>query len=556
MASFTVPSSGAAGSAISVTDGTRNSGGGAAAPTTTAFYLSVNVTLGAEDILLGSRGVGAVAPGATETATTSLTIPPTTAVGAYYLVAVADVSDAVPEVTETNNMTLRQILIGGDAIVSVFTVPSTGAAGATIVVSDTTKSSGSGSIGATTTRFYLSTNPSLDAGDTLLAESRAVPPLESGASHSGSTTLTLPASIATGLHYVIAKADGNNEVSETSETNNSTPRTIAIGGDLVVSAVTAPASAASGSNITVTDTTANNGAGPTLASQTRFYLSTNAIFDSGDTLLAGGRAIDVLAGAASSTGASTLTLPPGLAAATYYLIAHADGDKTVPETSESNNTMQRAIQIGGDLIVAALTVPAKGGAGQPLTVTETTTNQGAAPVSASVTRFYLSVNASFDSSDTMIGSRDVPGLATGASSAVSTILTIPSTMASGTYFVIAKADADGGVVETSEANNTFDADRVDRQRPPHQRPVRDAQGGRGSVTRLQRHGDEPGWRRVESDDDTLLPVHQHDPQRRRCASRRWPRGARTGGRRDECGLDRRMAAGECGARRCVHHREG
>ena len=63
-----------------------------------------------------------MAPGATETATTSLTIPPTTAVGAYYLVAVADVSDAVPEVTETNNMTFRQILIGGDAIVSVFTV--------------------------------------------------------------------------------------------------------------------------------------------------------------------------------------------------------------------------------------------------------------------------------------------------------------------------------------------------------------------------------------------------------------------------------------------------
>ncbi len=454
IASFTVPSSGAAGSAISVTDATRNSGGGAAAPTTTAFYLSANVTLGAEDILLGSRGIGAVAPGVTETATTSLTIPPTTAVGAYYLVAVADVSDAVPEVTETNNMTFRQILIGGDAVVSVFTVPSTGAAGVTIVVSDTTKSSGAGSIGATTTRFYLSTNPSLDAGDTLLAESRAVPPLESGASHSGSTTLTLPASIATGLHYVIAKADGNSEVSETSETNNSTPRAIAIGGDLVVTAITAPASAAPGSNITVTDTTANNGAGATPASRTRFYLSTNAIFDSGDTQLAGGRAIDVLAGAASSADVSTVTLPTGLAAATYYLIAYADGDKTVSETSESNNTLQRVIQIGGDLIVAALTVPTKGGAGLPFTVSETTTNQGAAPVSASVTRFYLSVNASFDSSDTLFGSRDVSGLAAGASSAVSTTVTIPSTVASGTYFVIAKADADGGVVETSEANNT------------------------------------------------------------------------------------------------------
>jgi subtilisin family serine protease len=443
------------GGVISVTDGTRNLGGGTAAATATAFYLSLNASLSADDVWLGNRAVQAVAAGATDTATTTLTIPATTASGTYYIVATADASHAVAETIETNNTYYRQILIGGDAIVSTLTVPSGGAAGSTIVVTDTTKNVGGGSIGATTTRFYLSTNASFAAGDTLLAEGRTVAALEPGAVHSGSTTLTLPAPLTAGLYYLIAVADGNGDVLETAESNNATARALPIGSDLVVTAFTAPAAGAPASSITVTDTTANPGAGPAPGSQTRFYLSTNAAFDAGDTLLSGARSIAPLAGGANSTGTSSVALPAGLGPGTYYLIARADADHEVAETSETNNTMQRTIQIGGDLVVSALTVPAKGGAGQPLTVTETTRNSGAAPVGATVTRFYLSVNASLDASDTMIGSRDVPALAGGASSALSTTLTIPSTVASGVYSLIAKADADAGVLETSESNNTF-----------------------------------------------------------------------------------------------------
>jgi subtilase family serine protease len=384
-----------------------------------------------------------------------LTIPATTVVGTYYIVATADSSHAVAETTETNNTYYRQILVGGDAIISTLTVPSSGAAGSPIVVTDTTKNVGGGAIGATTTRFYLSTNASFDSGDTLLAEGRAVPALGSGALHSGSTTLTLPAPLAAALYYIIAVADGNNDVPETAESNNATARALAIGSDLVVSAITAPASGAPGSNITVTDTTANRGAGPAAASQTRFYLSANPVFDAGDTLLSGARPIAPLAGGVNSTGTSTVALPAGLGPGTYYLIARADADQAVAETTETNNTIPRTIQIGGDLVVSVLAVPAKGGAGQSLTVTETTSNPGAAPVIATVTRFYLSVNASLDGSDTMIGSRDVPALAGGASSPLSTTLTIPSTVASGIYSLIAKADGDAAVVETIESNNTL-----------------------------------------------------------------------------------------------------
>ena len=450
-----VNGSGGPGGTISVTDGTRNGGGGAALASATAFYLSPNVSLSADDVLLGSRPVQTVNPGATDTATTSLTIPATTAVGTYYIVAAADASNAVAETTETNNTYYRQILIGGDAIISALTVPASGAAGSTIVVTDATKNVGGGSIGATTTRFYLSTNASFDSGDTLLAEGRTVPMLASGAVDSGSTTLTLPSPLTAALYYVIAVADGNGEVPETAESNNALARAVAIGSDLMVTTFTAPASGAPASNITVSDTTANQGAGAAAESQTRFYLSTNAMFDAGDTLLSGARTVAPLAGGASSSGTSTVTLPPDLSPGTYYLIARADADQAIVETTETNNTIQRTIQIGGDLVVSAFTVPTKGGAGQPLIVSETTSNPGAAPVTATVTRFYLSVNASLDGADTMIGSRDVPVLGGGASSALSTTLTIPSTVAAGTYSLIAKADGDAGVLETNESNNAL-----------------------------------------------------------------------------------------------------
>ena len=455
-ATLTVPTAGAAGGTISVTDGTQNRGGGIAPPTATAFYLSANATISADDALVGSRAVPTLAVGATDTATTTLTIPATTAVGSYYLIAMTDAGDHVPETYETNNTNYRLIQIGGDLIVTSLTVPATGAPGSAIVLTDTTKNQGAASLGASTTRYYISTNPTLDAADTLLPLGREIPPLDAGVSHTGSITVTLPASLSSALYYVIAKADGDSAVSETSETNNASPaKPIQIGSDLVVSALTAPATAAAGALISVTDTTMNRGAGGATASVTRFYLSVNTILDAGDTLLTESRAVPALAGGDSSSGSSSVTLPSNTSPASYFLIAQADGAGTVPETSETNNTFARAIQIGGDLTVSVLTAPAKGGAGLSMIVTDTTTNPGAGPVGSSVTKFYFSTNSSFDAADVLLGSRDVPALGAGASSTLNTTILIPSNAAVGTSYVIARADGDGTVVETNESNNTL-----------------------------------------------------------------------------------------------------
>ena len=89
-------------------------------------------------------------------------------------------------------------------------------------------------------------------------------------------------------------------------------------------------------------------------------------------------------------------------------------------------------------------------------MTDTTMNKGAGNVGASVTRFYLSPNSSLDPTDTLLsGSRAVDELAAGASSSGSTTLTLPSPLAVGSYYVIAKSDADNSVEESQETNNTL-----------------------------------------------------------------------------------------------------
>ncbi len=77
----------------------------------------------------------------------------------------------------------------------------------------------------------------------------------------------------------------------------------------------------------------------------------------------------------------------------------------------------------------------------------------AAPRARRPRRYYFSANTTLDASDTMLGSRSVPALATGVGSTATTTLTLPPGLAPGTYYVLAQADADGAVTETYETNN-------------------------------------------------------------------------------------------------------
>src|SRR6266550_4555573 len=144
------------------------------------------------------------------------------------MIAVADWDGAIAESTETNNVRVgSSVRIGPDLDVSTVTGPSSAVAGTTITVTETTTNAGADSAPASTSAFYLSSNATLDAGDTLLA-TRTLPMLNAGISNTGSVQLPIPSATRAGTYYIIVKADGDNVIAESLETNNTYSKSISI----------------------------------------------------------------------------------------------------------------------------------------------------------------------------------------------------------------------------------------------------------------------------------------------------------------------------------------
>ncbi|MFN4953948.1 MAG: CARDB domain-containing protein, partial [Aphanizomenon sp.] len=79
---------------------------------------------------------------------------------------------------------------------------------------------GAGNAGANNyTGFYLSTDTTLDSGDTYLGYDY-VNSLAAGSSSTESASISLSSSLSVGTYYLFTKADGWGYVSESDETNN------------------------------------------------------------------------------------------------------------------------------------------------------------------------------------------------------------------------------------------------------------------------------------------------------------------------------------------------
>jgi arylsulfatase A-like enzyme/subtilase family serine protease len=455
VSALAAPATAGAGTNVTVTYTTKNQGTGTAPASQTALYLSVAATLDGSEVLLATRSVPSRVSGATNNASTSVLIPAGTASGPYHIVARADAAGVVTELDEMNNTRAVAIRIGPDLTVTALTVPATAGAGTTITVKDTTKNAvGASPANPSSTRYYLSANAVLDGGDVELG-TRAVGPLAPGATSTGSAVVAIPVGTTAGSYYVIALADAGDALAELTETNNTRAATIRIGPDLTVTSLTVPPAVAAGVAISVKDTTKNAvGASPANASTTRYYLSANAILDGGDVEL-GNRAVGPLGPGATSTGSAVVTIPAGTVAGSYYIIALADAGDALAELTETNNTRSAAIRIGPDLTVAELAAPGAVWLGVPIEMTDTTANSVNGPSSTtSITGYYLSVDATWDAGDVELGSRVVPALAPGASSTGSVTVTVPAGTSPGKYYVVARADAGGTQLETSETNNT------------------------------------------------------------------------------------------------------
>jgi hypothetical protein len=84
------PATAAVGGSFAVSDTTFNGGNWPAGVSTTRYYLSLDAKKNSGDALVGARGVPSLAPTAASSGSGTATVPASTALGAYFLLACAD----------------------------------------------------------------------------------------------------------------------------------------------------------------------------------------------------------------------------------------------------------------------------------------------------------------------------------------------------------------------------------------------------------------------------------------------------------------------------------
>lgn len=331
---------------LSISSTVKNQGTASSAASVVAFVLSSDAMYGgADDIALtATRSVASLAAGASSAGSTTLTVPAATPYGNYYICAGADKNAAVIESNETNNSrcTATAIQVApADLIMTAVSGPTSAVTGTSMVIANTVSNQGVAKTGSFTVGLYISSDAAVTTAD-LRVGTRSVSSLLPGASSSASTAVTLPSSLAAGTYYVGAIADYTNTVTaESNESNNAlagATMTISSGPDLVMTAVSGPASAPRGTSITVSNSILNQGTGTATNSSTvGIYLSTDAVITTADRRI-GTRSIPALAVGVTSTASSAVTIPSTLAAGNYYIGVIADYSNTVKESVETNNS--------------------------------------------------------------------------------------------------------------------------------------------------------------------------------------------------------------------------
>ncbi|MBK6689838.1 MAG: putative Ig domain-containing protein [Deltaproteobacteria bacterium] len=201
-------------------------------------------------------------------------------------------------------------------------------------------------------------------------------------------------------------------------------------------------------------------AAPTFTSN--LYLSSTGVID-GTARLVGTFTTGPLAAGAQTTVTATVTVPAGTAPAEWSLLAELDATDLVTEAEESNNllTAPGSFATAFELRPIVVTPLGGGNVGQTITIDLELGNEGVPFIGNVSIQLYASRDRNLDGNDVTLGTVNA---AVGA--AVLQTLSLPVTLpvlTPGRFYVIARVDSTGTLVELFESNNllasvtTFDS---------------------------------------------------------------------------------------------------
>ncbi len=465
--------------------------------TTLSIYVS-NYTdpsdtldLGTAD-LVASLTVNSLAGGEARTIPLDILYGRLLGAGQKNIFFVVDAEDAVVELNELNNVEKRLIDATPpedvDLVISSASLsPNAIIPGGTFSISATVQNVGTVATGTSTLlRVYLSDDQVIDDDDTILY-GITINDLAGGASQVINRTYTYLSSDPPGVKYILFDADANNVVFEQEETNNLAVRQLTVneikpGIDLVISSASVSTTTLiAGDPITVTTSVQNQGENSAPNNKLGIYVSTDAVYDAGDLLIA---EFDTGSIPTYDTFNQTHTFnyldEYGLEA--QYLLVVADHPNQVAESDEGNNVQAFAITVAPDLNRPDLvmdSIPTDASSnffaalGEGIQFDYTVLNQGLRTTTQPFTiRFYLSdINrttlSDIETNALLLGSGSVPEESTWGGSTTYTSLVgfttsqfsgnanFASRWSAGLRHLIAVVDYGNGIRESDENNNIY-----------------------------------------------------------------------------------------------------
>ncbi|MGH1336093.1 MAG: CARDB domain-containing protein [Aureispira sp.] len=454
-----------AGKRLSLTSNIRNQGP-AIDSSAVGYYLSTDLTLSSNDILLGSTTTTALPFNGGSHLGDTITIPVTTTPGNYFILFKADYQNERTERDETNNvvglplyvevpvpdLVVQTGILGRDTI----------DAGDFLNVNCRVVNNGAGPIGSSNVGYYLSTSPNYTS-NALRLGAKYVDPLGSGASERRNHVVSIPPNTASGNYYLLFYADDQDFYTEQNETNNVWASGITIIGDSLYQSdliVEQPSIGASslivGEGTIVNCRLKNQGAFMANSSQTGYYLSSDTLLDNNDVLI--GNSLALLINSNDTLfQAAALTIPVTTTIGTYYVLYVADYLQVIPESNENNNGAYLSLTIApsqADLVVPEGTAtPTAVLSGAVMAVNSLVYNQGSSTIANTALGYYLSTDTLYDNNDVYLGNSPIDSLNAGDSSRQQTTVTIPTATNTGAYYLLFYADHQVSRAEIDKTNN-------------------------------------------------------------------------------------------------------
>ena len=220
-------------------------------------------------------------------------------------------------------------------------------------------------------KYYLSTDQTLSGNDFFLY-SQGIGTINPGAWGNLSPSINIPLNSPYGQLYLLVEADGNDDISESDETNNVYAYEVEIikrnDPDLTLT-IPSINPVYQGDVFSLGGTFIQNlGAVSSPSSSVKYYLSTDNIKDAGDNLLINYSIPSI--SASGAVGGPTQITMPNVSPGNYFIIGIVDESQSITELNESNNKDYIEVEVllsAPDYVVSSVQEPLGASTGETCT---------------------------------------------------------------------------------------------------------------------------------------------------------------------------------------------